>query len=637
MRPGSRWVYRATDGEGSRSRSVVTATGRTKTIANGILATALRDVVSEDGQVVEDAVEWYAQDRAGNVWYLGEDVTDYEDGRVTGTESWQAGVGGAQPGVVMPGRPRPGQRFRENHIPGDPGDRFEILSRREQAGVPFRHFDDVVLVKQTSPERDQALEYLFHARGAGLVLAIGIAGGSDRLELVRYRAGRAAAGGARAAAARTSRAARAGNWCGASAATPVPQPTHAHMAAAGLDRLPVAPAARRVDLEAPAFSDPTSVTNPLFPISRLASVVLNGRVDGKPFRTETTLLPDTRVIQWSPGQCVETLVSQYVAYLDGRIEEVALDFYAQADDGSVWYFGEDVYNYERGVVRDTSGTWLAGKEGPAAMIMPADPRDGVVHRPENIPGLVWEEVAVTSVGGMVNGPRGPVAGAMVGRELHDDGTFSDKVFAPGYGEFHSAHEGDVEALALAIPTDALPGPAPRALQRLSRAADRVFRAAFSKRWRTASAGVREATAAWEAHRRDGVPHRLIAPTRRAITALTRAVRARDGGATRNGALDVTQAALDLELRYRPAAEIDRARFDLWARQIRVDAAAGDRAAISGDVATLEWIRDRIARGLDSVAVTRLDTRLEALRGRLSDGELGAVARIARGLLTRSGR
>jgi hypothetical protein len=238
----------------------------------------------------------------------------------------------------------------------------------------------------------------------------------------------------------------------------VPQPTPAQMVASGLGRLPVAPLSRRIDLVAPPFSDSTNVTNLLFPISQLGSVVLNGRVDGKAFRTETTLLPDTRIVEWSPGQCVKTLVSQYVAYLDGRIQEAALDFYAQADDRSVWYFGEDVYNYESGAVADTSGTWLAGKEGPAAMIMPGDPKVGDVHRPENIAGLVWEEVAVKTIGKTVDGPRGRVAGALVGRELHDDGTFSDKLFAPGYGEFYTAHEGDVEALALAVPTDALPGP-----------------------------------------------------------------------------------------------------------------------------------------------------------------------------------
>jgi hypothetical protein len=102
-----------------------------------------------------------------------------------------------------------------------------------------------------------------------------------------------------------------------------------------------ASARERVDLVRPTFSNPTKVTNPLFPISQLHSAVLLGHVDGKPFRSETTLLPNAERIAWD-GQEVETLVSQYVAYLDGRLEEVARERYAQADDGSVWYFGEDV-------------------------------------------------------------------------------------------------------------------------------------------------------------------------------------------------------------------------------------------------------------------------------------------------------
>ena len=65
-------------------------------------------------------------------------------------------------------------------------------------------------------------------------------------------------------------------------------------------------------------------------------MVFSGRVDGKPFHTETTLLPQTRMIEWSPGQTVRARVSQYFAYVAGRVEEVALDYYAQADDGSVW-------------------------------------------------------------------------------------------------------------------------------------------------------------------------------------------------------------------------------------------------------------------------------------------------------------
>jgi hypothetical protein len=166
----------------------------------------------------------------------------------------------------------------------------------------------------------------------------------------------------------------------------IPQPTRAQLRAAGLAKLPLAPESRRVDIKAPTFSDPTTITNPLFPISNLRSVVFSGRIDGRPFHTETTLLPETRIIEWSPGQTVRARVSQYFAYVDGRVEEVAIDYYAQADDGSVWYLGEEVNDYDRqGFVDSTLGSWLAGREGPPEMIMPAHPKVGDVHRPRTSP------------------------------------------------------------------------------------------------------------------------------------------------------------------------------------------------------------------------------------------------------------
>jgi hypothetical protein len=413
--------------------------------------------------------------------------------------------------------------------------------------------------------------------------------------------------------------------CEATATTEIPQPTVAQLEAAGLGELPVAGDDVRADLVAPTFSRSTAVTNPLFPISELHSVILNGTVDDLPFRTETTLLPDTRVIEWSPGQCVRTLVSQYVAYLDGRIEEVALDFYAQADDGSVWYFGEDVFNYDGGAVADLSGTWFAGKEGPAAMIMPADPQVGDVNRPENIPGLVFEEVAVAEVDKTVDGPRGPVEGAIVGRELHDDGTFSDKIFAPGYGEFYTAHEGDVEALALAVPTDHVDGGVPEELQTMLAATGTVFEAAESASWRDASSAIEQMSGVWTAHvAAADVPPRLVEPTQRAVEALSRAVGERDQQVSRHAALGLRQAVLDLALQFETPTEIDRARFDLWAQQVLVDGAAGDLEAVAGDVATLEWIRDRIAPGLDNVVATRIDAHLEELRAGVADEDLDAV-------------
>jgi hypothetical protein len=413
---------------------------------------------------------------------------------------------------------------------------------------------------------------------------------------------------------------------GGDESTPVPQPTSAQMAASGLAKLPVVPDSDRVDLTAPPFSDPTDVTNPLFPISDLHSAILNGRIDGKPFHTETTLLPHTRVIEWTPGQRVETLVSQYVAFLDGRIQEVALDYYAQADDGSVWYFGEDVADYNsQGLIAFTTDSWLAGRDGPPAMIMPGDPKIGDAFRTENIPGVVFEEVTVNELGETVRGPAGPVSGAMVGQELHDDGMKSDKVFAPGYGEFLTRDADGVEAMALAVPTDALDAPLPGELETLSRAADSAFRAVRSKAWRVSAAATQAATRAWDGYRRSGeVPPRLEPPMSRAIAALSVAVRTRDRERGGTAAIDVAQANLDLELRHRSPAEIDMARFEQWDRQLVVDAGAGRLGAALGDVVTMKLTRDRFAHAIPSAELTRIDTHLLALSEGVAGEDLAAV-------------
>jgi hypothetical protein len=413
--------------------------------------------------------------------------------------------------------------------------------------------------------------------------------------------------------------------------TPVPQPTAAQLEAAGLEKLPLAPESERVDLTMPPLSNPTEVTNPLFPISDLHSAVLSGRVDRKPFHTETALLPETRVVEWTDGQQVETAVSQYMAFLDGRLQEAALDFYAQADDGSVWYFGEDVFDYRNGEVFTTEGTWLAGKDGPAQMIMPGEPQVGQVHRAENIPAVAFEEVEIKTTDKTVNGPTGPVDGAMVARELHDDGTYSDKVFAPGYGEFLTRDGPDVEAMALAVPTDALDGPVPAELEDISSAADESFDAIEAKDWSPAAAGAEDARAAWKVHSSGDVPPRLATEMTRALDELPRAIENRDRAAAGTAAIDVAQSALDQELRYRPPTEIDLARFELWARQIIVDASANDIGGITGDVATMEWTRDRFTHILDPADVTRINAHLLMLQGSVADKDPAAASEEAASL------
>jgi hypothetical protein len=295
--------------------------------------------------------------------------------------------------------------------------------------------------------------------------------------------------------------------------------------------LPVAPESKRVDRVAPKFSNPTKVTNPLHPSSRVRSALLLGKEEGKTLRVEVTLLGTKTIV--CGGQPVETLESQYVAFLDGKIHEVALDWYAQDDDGAVWYFGEDVFNFEDGVVADSEGTWMAGRDGPAAMIMPADPQVGDVYRPENIPGLVFEEVTVEATDRTVAGPRGPVDGAIVVGELHMDGKRESKTFAPGYGEFSTGAGNNIEAIAIAVPTDR---------------------------------GLR-------------IPPLLSHQLR-----------------TAHGAIERRRAELDLMLLHKAPAAVDRARFVLWTRQAQADARARDAAALKGDIATLERIADRFPHG-----------------------------------------
>jgi hypothetical protein len=386
-----------------------------------------------------------------------------------------------------------------------------------------------------------------------------------------------------------------------------------------------APPSQRIDLFRPRFSHPTHITNRLFPISRLRSVVLLGHVSGMPFRTETTLLPGTQVVSWD-GRRVRCRLSQYVAYLNGRIDEVALDRYAQADDGSVWYFGEDVFDYRAGAIAITEGTWLAGREGPAAMIMPADPKVGDVFRLENIPGVVFEEVKLTATNRTVAGPHGAVHGALFAEELHSDHGFDHKVYAPGYGEFQTTGGGDLEALALGVPADSLSHRMPVPLAALSLGANAILESARIADWPEARATLARVEAAWAALPRVAPPPpKIAAAAEAAILSLGRAVGLRHAVSVEQAAIDAAQSFLDLELRHQPSARVDAARFVLWTQQLRVHAAAHDLAGVTGDVATLEWIRQRLSALLRPRARRELDQRLLALRAAADARNLASAA------------
>jgi hypothetical protein len=413
----------------------------------------------------------------------------------------------------------------------------------------------------------------------------------------------------------------------ASGSATIPQPGRAQLAASGLAKFPFAPRNKRIDLAAPSFSNPTEITNPLNPVSEVTSAVVLGKVDREPLRIEITLLPETRIVEWN-GQPVECVVSQFVGYLDGRMKEVALDVFAQSDDGDVWYFGEDVANYaDNGHIADMEGAWLAGRDGPPGIITPADPEVGDAYRSENIPGLVFEESTVKSVDVTVDGPRGRVQGAFEIDEHHPDGP-EVKQWAPGYGEFYTRDGRDFELLALAVPIDALPGPPPAELRRISAGAAEIFAADGAIDWAKASSAVEKMGADWDSFRTAEVPELLAGQMGDALGSLERAVRARRAVDGRLAAIGVAVASLDLQLRHRPQAEIDLARLDLQAATLEIDAAAEDLPAVRSDVANLDWIRDRIAHALDDADRSRLDTLIVEATGAAGDEDFVAAGRAA---------
>jgi hypothetical protein len=401
---------------------------------------------------------------------------------------------------------------------------------------------------------------------------------------------------------------------------PIPQPV--------VEGLKVAPDSARVDPALPKFSDPTNIANRLFPVSKQESVLFVGRVDDKPFRTEVTLLPYTRIVKWD-GVEIEAAVSQYVSYLDGRIEEVAMDLYAQADDGSVWYLGEDVSDFKDGVIVSKEGSWTAGIEGPPAMIMPASPEVGNAFRTENWPGISFEEVIVKSVGATLDGPFGPVQGGMIARELHTDGTTEDKEFGPGYGEFYTADaDGNVEALALAVPANRVSGTVPEELQQLTGGALDILVAAGSKDWKAAAASAKTMRDALSRVQDVEVP-KLVRPIlAEALDKLSAAIDQRSVTKARYSAIEAARWSFDLQLRYRPATEIDVARLDLWAAQLQLDAAAGKAGAVNGDTSTMLLIRDRFIRSLDAETVQKINLLFGELQPAATDDEFDTAAETA---------
>ncbi len=178
LRPGTTYVYEGVK-DGKRSRDVVTVTHRTKTVA-GAPCVVVEDRLYLAGHLEERTSDWYSQDRAGNVWYFGEDTAELDaKGHVTSTEgSWRAGVHGAKPGIFMPAHPRPGQTGTQEVYRGQAEDHYRVIAL---------FGGNAVLTEEWTPLEPGVLDHKLYVRGVGTVLERTVKGGDELNELVSVR------------------------------------------------------------------------------------------------------------------------------------------------------------------------------------------------------------------------------------------------------------------------------------------------------------------------------------------------------------------------------------------------------------------------------------------------------------------
>jgi hypothetical protein len=183
LTPGTTFLYRGVRGNTPQTNTV-TVTDRTKQIL-GITCTVVRDSVFEHGTIVERTFDWYAQDLQGNVWYMGEDSFELQNGRMTkASDSWESGVDGAQPGIIMPADPQPGDAYRQEYYPpGEALDQARVLQLDGQATVPYGSFDGLLVTSERSPLEPQT-EQKYYEPGLGEVEERVVKGHHEEFDLV---------------------------------------------------------------------------------------------------------------------------------------------------------------------------------------------------------------------------------------------------------------------------------------------------------------------------------------------------------------------------------------------------------------------------------------------------------------------
>jgi hypothetical protein len=177
LKAGTTFIY-----QGGAERSEMSVTHHTKKVM-GVKCVVVDHKEWEGDKLIEKTYDWFAQDNKGTVWYFGEDTKEYENGEVVSTKgSWEAGVDGAEPGIIMQAHPKVGQSYRQEYYKGEAEDMAKVLRLNDSVTVPYGSFDEVLVTKEWTPLEPSYHEHKYYARGVGHVYGGG-------LELVAVKSG----------------------------------------------------------------------------------------------------------------------------------------------------------------------------------------------------------------------------------------------------------------------------------------------------------------------------------------------------------------------------------------------------------------------------------------------------------------
>lgn len=437
---------RANRGGGPLPHNVTfTVTDLTKVIA-GVRTRVVWDVDVNEGELSETELAFFAQDRGGNVWNLGEYPEEFEEGRFIGAPStWIAGVAGAEAGLHMVKGPRVGQTWLQGiSLDIDFLDCARVFTIRHQVCIPIGCFSPYLRTHERSPlDPEGGVQTKDHAKGVGIV-QVGALNDPEGETLVLTGATRLspeALAIARAAALRLDE--RAYSISEVYAHTPPAEVPPGVVLApepelpAAISNPPAGAGPGPTSSPALAFVAPTraasytaKVDHPLVPLTSVHSTVFRGREGDTRVRVVSRVLRRTRRVAG-----VRVAIVKVREYEDGDLVERTADYFAQDGRGRVWYFGERVDDIENGKIVGHEGQWLAGRNGAKpGLFMPAKPKVGQVFEQERAPGVAEDRSRVVATGLEVRTPAGRFDDCLKTRDFAPlDRTTEFKFYCAGVG------------------------------------------------------------------------------------------------------------------------------------------------------------------------------------------------------------